>query len=385
MTLYRNGIGIGENFCPTLPYNCPPRPWGPDPGPSVSIADRLGTGSAQPVGVSGLACWPREWKPDDGQTLGVGFGFHFNVGGLIKDVGKVASGAVKDVGKVATGAEKFAGKAASSAVRIAGESVTDPKKFLHDVGHIASDVVKIEKFVLEQTAGLVSLIPGIGTAISTAISAGLAILEGGGPLDIAIKIAYGAIPIPPGIKLFTDLVLGAVLDIVNAVIKGGDLVKVLERLIAEELAKALPDDVRAAGTNMLTALIPTVLQAVTGKSPSVKVGIGDKVDDFVTQMKSQYAALNLPANVKKSTDPIFDALVSMVHSMNVGPAILLAVRTGIASKLPAGVARDVGLHIFDTLAHLILGHLFKGKPTQAQVATALTPAQLTAVHRAAAL
>ena len=39
-----SGFGVGENFCPTLPYNCPPRPWGPDEGPNVSIADRLGTG-----------------------------------------------------------------------------------------------------------------------------------------------------------------------------------------------------------------------------------------------------------------------------------------------------------------------------------------------------
>lgn len=46
MNLHRNGISLGENFCPTLPYNCPPRPWGPDEGPRVSIADRLGTGDA---------------------------------------------------------------------------------------------------------------------------------------------------------------------------------------------------------------------------------------------------------------------------------------------------------------------------------------------------
>jgi hypothetical protein len=48
--VFRNGrpisFGVGENFCPTLPYNCPPRPWEPDPGPRASIEDRLGTGAA---------------------------------------------------------------------------------------------------------------------------------------------------------------------------------------------------------------------------------------------------------------------------------------------------------------------------------------------------
>ena len=89
--IFRNGrpatFGVGENFCPTLPYNCPPRPWEPDPGPETSIRDRLGTGRPQSsgVGVSGLACWPREWKPDEGQTLGIGGrprrGSQFGVGG----------------------------------------------------------------------------------------------------------------------------------------------------------------------------------------------------------------------------------------------------------------------------------------------------------------
>src|SRR6202453_471113 len=414
--------------------------------------------SGQPVGL-GLACWPREWEPDPGSgrrpgpVLGVdghhdvGVGFHFNVGHLLK-------GVVHDVGGVA----KFAG----SAITKPGQALKEVERAAGGALKDLAKVEKIAKFVLEQAQGLISLVPGIGTAISVAIGAGLAALEGGSALDIAIKIAYAALPIPPGIKVFTDLVLGAVLDVVNAIVKGGDLAKVLERLIAEELAKALPDDVRSAGTNVLTTLTPTVLQALTGKLPSVAsiaaavpavpglpaipsassltsalpavpglpaipsasaltsvlpavpalpaglpaipaipslpplptpslpsipgvTGVGDKVDDFVAQLQSQYAGMNLPANVKQQTDPIVDTLISMVHSMNVGPAILLAVRTGISTKLPAGAPRDVGLHIFDTLAHLILGKLFKGKPTQAQVAAQPSKDQLTAIHRAVAL
>jgi len=127
------------------------------------------------------------------------------------------------------------------------------------------------------------------------------------------------------------------------------------------------------------------LPAISVPSIPGVTGLGDRVDDFVTQLQSQYSGMNLPANVKSSIDPIFNALVSMIHSMNVGPAILLAVRTGVGSKLPAGAPRDVGLRVFDTLAHLILGKMFKGQPTQAKVTAPLSKDQLTALHRTVAL
>ena len=63
--------------------------------------------------------------------------------------------------------------------------------------------------------GVISLIPGIGTGISAAISVGIGILEGGGALDVAIEAAYGAIPIPAGIRQITDAVLGAVLQLIH--------------------------------------------------------------------------------------------------------------------------------------------------------------------------
>jgi hypothetical protein len=63
--------------------------------------------------------------------------------------------------------------------------------------------------------GVLSLIPGIGTGISAAISAGIGILDGGGPLEIAIETAYGAIPIPLGIREVTDTVLASVLELLH--------------------------------------------------------------------------------------------------------------------------------------------------------------------------
>ena len=63
--------------------------------------------------------------------------------------------------------------------------------------------------------GIVSLVPGIGSGIGAAIGTGLAVLDGGGPLDIALHAAYGAIPIPPGLRDVTDGVLEAVLKLAH--------------------------------------------------------------------------------------------------------------------------------------------------------------------------
>jgi len=160
-----------------------------------------------------------------------------------------------------------------SPVTLPIEAIKDPKKLIHDIGKAGKEFVKIDKFVLEQAQGIVSLIPGVGTAISSAISAGLAVLEGGGALFIAVKTAYGAIPIPVGIRTFTDIVLNTALDLLK---HGTDL-----------------------------------------KNDAVK-----------------------------------------------------AARDAVGSQLPAGIARDVGYRVYDTLAHLIMGKL-RGKPTQAKVAAAL--------------
>ena len=236
-----SGFGIGENFCPTLPYNCPPRPWGPDEGPNVSIADRLGTGDDS-VGT-GLACWPREWKP-----VGVE---GFNVGNLIKGIGK-------DTVKVV-----------ESPVTISVEAVKDPKKLLHDVGHVAKEAVQIQKFVIEQAQGVVSLIPGVGTAISTSLAAGLAILEGGGPLVIAVKTAYGAIPIPIGIRTFTDMVLNAALDLAK---KGKDIKDDVILVIRDGVTSKLPSGIpRDVGNRVFDTLSHLILGKLRGKPTQAKV------------------------------------------------------------------------------------------------------------------
>ena len=91
----------------------------------------------------------------------------------------------------------------------------DLNRLAHDLDHFAKDLVKdVKQFgpmLLSEVQGLISLIPGIGTGISAAIGLAMALLEGGSPLEIAIRTAYGAIPIPPGIRNVTDpIVDGAI-------------------------------------------------------------------------------------------------------------------------------------------------------------------------------
>jgi hypothetical protein len=68
---------------------------------------------------------------------------------------------------------------------------------------------------LTMVQGVISLLPGIGTGVSAAIGAGVAVLDGGGSLEIALHTAYGAIPIPPGLRSVTDGVLDGVLGLVR--------------------------------------------------------------------------------------------------------------------------------------------------------------------------
>jgi hypothetical protein len=74
------------------------------------------------------------------------------------------------------------------------------------------DIVEGDAKVVQ---GVASLIPGIGTGVSAAIGAGIGILEGGGSLEIALHTAYGAIPIPPGLREVTDGVLDGVLALAH--------------------------------------------------------------------------------------------------------------------------------------------------------------------------
>ena len=83
------------------------------------------------------------------------------------------------------------------------------------VGSFWSSLKKGLKGAISIAQGVVSLIPGIGTGISAALGAGMAILDGGGPLEIALQTALGAMPLPPGIREAADVALKAAMTLVH--------------------------------------------------------------------------------------------------------------------------------------------------------------------------
>jgi len=135
------------------------------------------------------------------------------------------------------------------------------------------DLKSLERMAKEQLSlvqSVVSLVPGIGTGISAGLSAALAVLEGGGPLDIAIRTAYGAIPIPPGLRSITDTVLDEVLLLLH----GGSLTDVALVAARDRVPAGFPRDV-----------FDTLAQVIIRHKPIVRVA-----DDMIRHYVSQYAA-----------------------------------------------------------------------------------------------
>ena len=152
------------------------------------------------------------------------------------------------------------------------KSISPFQKFDKMMGNLQrGDFKSLEKMVhddLSMAQGIVSLIPGIGTGISAGISAGLAALEGGSPLEVAIRTAYGAIPIPIGIRQITDAVLGGVLALL---FHPGKLTDVAITAARDAVPSGFPRDV-----------FDTLVQLVIKKVPIQKVALG-MVDHYVSQ------------------------------------------------------------------------------------------------------
>jgi hypothetical protein len=133
------------------------------------------------------------------------------------------------------------GHVAASLVHDAGAGI---QSFVHDpVGTTKQVLASAKNFAedyVHQAAGALSLIPGIGTGLSSAIETGLAVLDGGGPLDIAIHAAYGAIPIPPGIKSITDHVLNVLLDFAHKLMAGEPLTDAAIHSALDQVPTSIP-------------------------------------------------------------------------------------------------------------------------------------------------
>ena len=130
------------------------------------------------------------------------------------------------------------------------------------------EMERIAKSELSLAQSVVSLVPGVGTGISSAIGAGVAALEGGNPLEFAIRTAYGAIPIPPGIRQITDTVVDGVLALIE---HPHNLTDVAVQIVRDKVPHGLPRDV-----------FDTLVQIVVKRVPIQKVA-GSLVEHYVSQ------------------------------------------------------------------------------------------------------
>jgi hypothetical protein len=170
--------------------------------------------------------------------------------------------------------------------------------------HIADAIKKgdlkalaaIAKQQLSMAQGVISLIPGVGTGISAAISAGLAVLEGGGPLEVAIRTAYGALPIPPGIREVTDTVLDTIL---NLAFHHESLSDVVVNVARDEVPSGFPRDV-----------FDTLINIVVKHKPITKVA-GGLVDHFVQQYAPHGLGLTLPTALTASISHLPNMLAAL--------------------------------------------------------------------------
>lgn len=156
-----------------------------------------------------------------------------------------------------------------------GKTVSDIGKGLDTIGHVASDALKAAQ-------GVISLIPGIGTGISAAISAGLALLSGGSPLEIAVKMAYGAIPIPPGVRNVTDMVVDAALSLQHV----SNFTDAAIATVRKATIDRLPGFAQGIGGTVFDTLAHLVLGHSTGQSTTaavVKPPVGPMLKGIATK------------------------------------------------------------------------------------------------------
>jgi hypothetical protein len=139
------------------------------------------------------------------------------------------------------------------------------------------DVNALKKLAQQELAtaqAAMSLVPGVGTGISSAIGTGLALLNGGKPLEIALQAAYGAIPIPPGVRNFTDMALAAVLELMRK----GSITDVAVAAARDRIPPGLPRDV-----------FDTLIRIVIKKMPIQRAGAA-MLDHYVRQYGGKLAA-----------------------------------------------------------------------------------------------
>jgi hypothetical protein len=184
-----------------------------------------------------------------------GIGVHIDLGkalqGVVHGVGDVANQAGSDV----THPGRTLGDVAHGLEEAATHPERDVKVVVRDVGDVAKAVRPIADAYLSIAQGVVSLLPGIGTGVSSAIGAAQAVLDGGGLLAVAIRTAYGAIPIPAGLRFVTDPIVDAVI----ALAEHQNIEEAALYVMRDRIPSGIPRDV-----------FDTLVRVIEKKKPIVK-------------------------------------------------------------------------------------------------------------------
>jgi hypothetical protein len=239
--------GVSENFCPTLPYLCPPRPWGPDPGPRASIADRLGTGGVG-VGFS----FPKIHLPKI--HVHVDFEKIPYVGKALKQTYETVSAGIRIpieyLSKIARG---------NSVVQATKDQLGHEIRVYRTAGSYAQLVQGNMAAIGEGTSGAIAAGQALasGQAIDPALIAGVADNIAGGPVGKALyavgfaamdgKDPMAALSAIPGLDTATKAMVGNSLKLSQALAQG----KSPDPALLNEAMRSLPPDaqsiVNAAG------------------------------------------------------------------------------------------------------------------------------------------
>jgi hypothetical protein len=243
-----------------------------------------------------------------------------------------------------------------------GKTISDIGHGVDQLGHVAVDVLKAAQ-------GVISLIPGIGTGISAAISAGLAILSGGGPIDIAVKMAYGAIPIPPGIRNVTDIVVDAALSLVHTQNLADTGIAVLRKATIDKL----PSFAQGLAGTVFDTLAHVVLGFVH-KAPT-------------TAVVAPAPALGFPPRVAAISTPAhYSVLASIAGNQAVGRPTVASLSATAAANLAAQQAARAKAAAPAPAAPKRVVHMAVKVPPKAPVlmpVKAVAPAIALSMHPAA--
>jgi hypothetical protein len=207
----------------------------------------------------------------------------------IASAAKDGVSAAQHVGNTLLDASKFVAKAVDGPLLMAAAPgmgallapISPLKHYEQLVNAIQKgDVGELKKMVERDVSflqGAASMIPGLGTGVSSALGAGLAALESGNPLEIAIRTAYGAIPIPGSVRQLTDLALDTVLAFVA---HPHSLTDVALQVARDRVPAGMPREV-----------FDTLVQLVVKRVPIQQAGTSI-VDHYV----QQYAPMASPSS-----------------------------------------------------------------------------------------